>query len=225
MGQVDFPFEAVIFDMDGVLVDSEIKYMHDEVEFFSDYGIQMRVEDLYETAGSSYQDFCELVRSQLATVGIDLTPDGAWKAYKDWESGRAWDYAEILNPGVIETLAELRQRGVRIALASSSPSESIELALSQCDLAGYFEFYISGRDFHESKPNPAIYLCAIERLGLSAESCCCVEDSLPGITAGKAAGLTVFAKREERFGFSQDAADVVIDQISDILSAAFEFRG
>lgn len=224
-GRVDFPYEAVIFDMDGVLVDTEIKYMYDEVEFFADHGIQMRVEELFKTAGTSHQEFCEFVKAQLATVGIELTHEGAWKAYKDWEADRPWDYAEVLNPGVVELLSELRRRGVRVALASSSPRESIELALSQCGIGDYFEFYVSGKDFRESKPNPEIYLHTVERLGLPADSCCCVEDSVPGIAAGKAAGLTVFAKREDRFGFSQDAADVIIDQLPDLIDAAFALRG
>lgn len=224
-GQVDFPFEAVIFDMDGVLVDTEIKYMHDEVDFFADHGIHMQIEDLYKTAGSSHQAFCELVSSQLATVGMGLTHEEAWRTYKDWEAKRPWDYTEVLNPGVVETLSALRRRGVRVALASSSPKESIERALAQCDLGEYFEFYVSGEDFHESKPNPEIYLHVIERLGLPVEKCCCVEDSVPGITAGKAAGLTVVAKREERFGFSQDAADVIIDQLPDLIDAVLALRG
>ncbi|HIU04089.1 MAG TPA: HAD-IA family hydrolase, partial [Candidatus Coprousia avicola] len=83
-----------------------------------------------------------------------------------------------------------------------------------------FELIISGVDFTESKPSPEIYLHTIEKLGLPAEACCCIEDSVPGITAGKRAGLTVFAKREDRFGFSQDAADAILDRVDDILDVA-----
>ena len=76
---------------------------------------------------------------------------------------------------------------------------------------------VSGEQFKESKPEPDIYLHALDLLGLPAVRCCCVEDSVPGITAGKRAGLTVIAKREERFGFSQDAADKIIDQLPELL--------
>ena len=112
-----------------------------------------------------------------------------------------------MNPGVADTIDELRSRGVRVALASSSPMDSILAVLEACDLSDKFELIVSGKDFHESKPNPAIYLYTIEKLDLDASECCCIEDSVPGIAAGKAAGLTVFAKREDRFGFSQDRAD------------------
>ena len=70
-------------------------------------------------------------------------------------------------------------------------------------LSDAFEYVVSGEQFKESKPEPDIYLHALDLLGLPANRCCCVEDSVPGITAGKRAGLTVIAKREERFGFSR----------------------
>ena len=75
---------------------------------------------------------------------------------------------------------------------------------------------MSGEQFKESKPEPDIYLHALDLLGLPANRCCFVEDSVPGI--GKRAGLTVIAKREERFGFSQDAADKIIDQLPELLA-------
>ena len=120
--------------------------------------------------------------------------------------------------GEAETLAGLKERGVRVALASSSPLNNIEEVLGTCGIREYFEFLVSGEQFKRSKPDPDIYLHAIDRLGLPADRCCCVEDSLYGITAGKRAGLTVIAKREERFGFSQDAADKIIDQLPELLT-------
>ena len=75
-------------------------------------------------------------------------------------------------------------------------------------------------DKRKRKPEPDIYLHALDLLGLPANRCCCVEDSVPGITAGKRAGLTVIAKREGRFGFSQDAADKIIDQLPELLELA-----
>lgn len=110
--------------------------------------------------------------------------------------------------------------GERMALASSSSKRTIDKVLSDCKIARLFDAVVSGEEFRQSKPNPEIYLHTLERLGLCADDCCCVEDSVPGITAGKAAGLTVIAKREERFGFNQDGADAIIDQISDLLGYA-----
>lgn len=97
--------------------------------------------------------------------------------------------------------------------------DNIVDVLGQCGIADAFEAIVSGEQFHESKPNPEIYLHTLDVLGLPASACCCVEDSVYGIEAGKRAGLTVVAKREERFGFSQDEADVIIDAIPDLLGA------
>jgi len=121
---------------------------------------------------------------------------------------------------VRETLGALRERGVRLALASSSQLANIKQVLNACGLLDFFEIIVSGEQFTESKPNPEIYLHTLSLLRLPASDCCCVEDSLPGITAGKAAGLTVFAKREDRFGFSQDAADAILDTVPDLLAIA-----
>ena len=95
--------------------------------------------------------------------------------------------------------------------------DNIREVLQACGIEDSFEVIVSGEQFHESKPNPEIYLHTCEVLGLDPRVCCCVEDSPYGIEAGKRAGLTVFAKRESRFPFSQDKADAIIDTVPEIL--------
>ena len=132
-----------------------------------------------------------------------LTGEEALARWDEWAHKRPRDYQALINPGAVDTIRELPRRGVRVALASSSPMDSIEEVLNACGLSDAFEHVVSGEQFKESKPEPDIYLHALDLLGLPANRCCCVEDSVPGITAGKRAGLTVIAKREERFGFSR----------------------
>lgn len=214
-----FPFAAVIFDMDGVLVDTERQYIEEERAFGAEVlGLALSDEELFGMVGGSHQDFRSSVVSWFARAGIVIDADEACERFGAWESCRPRDYRALLNPGVASTIAELRSRGVRTALASSSPMKNIRTVLAACGLDDLFEVVVSGEQFKQSKPNPEIYLHTLELLGLSAEVCCCVEDSVPGITAGKAAGLTVIAKREDRFGFSQADADYVIDAIPDLLS-------
>ena len=205
MADKTFPYKAVIFDMDGVIVDTEAYYQREQRRFVNEMGLNVSDQEILDLVGQSHHE---------------LTLDAAEQTYRDWEALHPCDYKAILNPGVADTIDELRSRGVRVALASSSPMDSILAVLEACDLSDKFELIVSGKDFHESKPNPAIYLYTIEKLDLDASECCCIEDSVPGIAAGKAAGLTVFAKREDRFGFSQDRADAIIDQIPDILGIA-----
>ena len=96
--------------------------------------------------------------------------------------------------------------------------------LGQCGIRDYFEVIVSGEQFRESKPDPEIYLHTMECLGLEPSECCCIEDSKFGITAGKRAGLTVFAKREERFGFSQASADQILDSVPDLLNVTKDYE-
>ena len=220
MAQPDFPFDAVIFDMDGVIVDTEKFYLDTLAQLFGAAGIEVPFEDLCVTVGASYKEFKRNLVRWFALGGQDVTEDEALARYNVWEASNAPDFAALCNHGVVETIEELKRRGVRLALASSSPMGNILEVLDACGLSGSFELVTSGEQFKQSKPDPEIYLHTLESLGLPASSCCCVEDSVPGITAGKAAGLTVFAKREDRFGFSQDAADCIIDTIPDLLSAA-----
>lgn len=222
MAQTDFPFAAVIFDMDGVIVDTEKFYLGTLAKLFEAEGIEVPFEDLCVTVGASYKDFKRNLVRWFELGGEHLAEEEALARYNAWEKRNQPDFAALLNHGVVETIAELKRRGVRVALASSSPMSNILLVLEACGLSDAFELVTSGEQFHESKPNPEIYLHTLENLGLPAGDCCCVEDSVPGITAGKAAGLTVFAKREDRFGFTQEAADRIIDAIPDLLEAASE---
>lgn len=222
MAQTDFPFAAVIFDMDGVIVDTEKFYLGTLAKLFEAEGIEVPFEDLCVTVGASYKDFKRNLVRWFELGGEHLAEEEALAQYNVWEERNQPDFAALLNHGVVETIAELKRRGVRVALASSSPMSNILLVLEACGLSDAFELVTSGEQFHESKPNPEIYLHTLENLGLPAGDCCCVEDSVPGITAGKAAGLTVFAKREDRFGFTQEAADRIIDAIPDLLEAASE---
>ena len=212
-----FPFKAVIFDMDGVLVDTEVYYLDCRGQFLAESGVEVSHEELLELVGASVKQDRANMLKWFTRSGISIDAEGIEMLEGAWWQGRDIDYATLLNPGVKETLVELKRRGVRLALASSSSHRNIAQVLSDCGLGGFFEVITSGEQFHESKPNPEIYLHTLESLGLSAGDCCCVEDSIPGIAAGRAAGLTVIAKREERFGFTQDAADAIIDSIPDVL--------
>lgn len=210
--------KAIVFDMDGVLIDSERVYQDMIKAFFKAAEVPVSDEEYLAVAGASGKDTRRMFeewweRARGEHRGGQELEDAAFEEVR----GEAFDYRDIMNPGVPETLAALADAGWRLALASSSPKDNIEQVLGQLGVRDRFELVVSGEDFHQSKPDPAIYLHAIAALGLPAEACIAIEDSDYGITAAKRAGLTVIAKREERFNFTQEGADHIVDEIPDIL--------
>ena len=168
------PFKAVIFDMDGVLVDTEVYYLDCRGQFLTESGVEVSHEELLELVGASVKQDRANMLKWFTRSGISIDADGIEMLEGAWWQGRDIDYATLLNPGVKETLIELKRRGVRLALASSSSHRNIAQVLADCGLGGFFEVITSGEQFHESKPNPEIYLHTLESLGLSAGDCCCV---------------------------------------------------
>ena len=216
--------EAVIFDMDGVLVDSEFVYRQGHAAYFASVGVAVSPEELNQLAGSSrkvervlYEQWWERsLGERISGEEIERREDEYWDEHPI-------SYREIMNPGVPETLEELRSLGLRLAVASSSPLSHIEKVLAECGIDGCFEVVESGDELHQSKPNPEIYLLTLDKLGLSADVCCAVEDSDPGIQAARSAGLYTIAKREERFGFTQLGADVMVDEIPGVIGAVLGY--
>ena len=214
-----FPFDAVIFDMDGVIVDTEYYYLGGDCRVCQGAWVESDSRGVEWTGRYLASVFLHMLVDWFERAGKGhFTGEEALARWDEWAHKRPRDYQALINPGAVDTIRELPRRGVRVALASSSPMDSIEEVLNACGLSDAFEYVVSGEQFKESKPEPDIYLHALDLLGLPANRCCCVEDSVPGITAGKRAGLTVIAKREERFGFSQDAADKIIDQLPELLT-------
>lgn len=216
--------EAVIFDMDGVLVDSETAYRRVHEAFFEAQGVEVSSEEFDMLAGSSRKVERQLYSQWWErSLGEKLDGEEIERREEVFWDQHPISYREIMNPGVPETLEELKRLGFRLAVASSSPLEHIEKVLEECDIAGFFEAVESGDELTQSKPNPEIYLLTLGKLGLPAEACCAVEDSDPGIEAARRAGLYTIAKREERFGFTQRGADIMVNEIPGVIGAVLEY--
>ena len=124
-------FDAVIFDMDGVLVDSEALYIREFRAFSDACGLDVTEEELLAQVGASHQTFQRTIRDVLARNGIETaSPEAAERIYEDWAAKNCErNYGQIMNPGVPETLDALRAAGVRVALASSAPMRFIILTV------------------------------------------------------------------------------------------------
>lgn len=204
---------SVIFDMDGVLIDSEPVYQECIYQGLLPLYPWVKREDFYPMAGMNGTED-KLFLANL--THRDASDPDFLKQINDIFGNCKVHYPDIMRSQVPELLRTLKEMGLKLALASSSSGETIEQVLRECGLKEYFDVVVSGYQFHESKPNPEIYFCTMEQLGSTPEECLVIEDSDYGIEAGTAAGATVAALRDSRFPFDQGKAQLHIDSLDEI---------
>ena len=202
--------KRVIFDMDGVLEESEQFYIHRRIQFFEEKGIVPGSADLLDHVGKTDQGIWEMLIPKDRQLRNSLHEE--YKAYRD---NHPIDYSQALRPEVPQVLATLKKQGIKIGLASSSARKEINHMLEETGLASFFDYVISGEELMESKPNPEIYLKAAAELG--CEEYLAVEDSVLGIRAGKAANLYTVALKQN-YPVDQSEADVVITDLREIIN-------
>lgn len=187
------PLQACIFDMDGVLLDSEPFWRQAEIEVFATVGLDLTEQDCMETMGVRIDEVVALRHSQ-----------------KPWSSPSCPNVAEQIvervaeliqtrgRPleGVHEALEFLQGKGLPLALASSSSSRLIRATLDALDLTGAFPVWHSAEHEEFGKPHPAVFLATARKLGVAPASCLAIEDSLNGVVAAFAARMPVLAVPE-----------------------------
>ncbi len=213
--------KAVIFDMDGVLIDSEIVYldhMHGKLKLkYPD----INRDTLFTVVGATAKRTMEIL-SEI--IGEDADSQSFQELYAGiWTDCRP-DYPSILRKEVPELLKEIRRRGYLVALASSTSRAGIEEVLTTCGLKENFNYIVSGEEFKESKPNPEIYLHTAAALQCAPEECLVVEDSTYGIMAAHGAGMTVISLVDERFSFDRSLADYSIHGLGEVLEVLEELE-
>jgi HAD superfamily hydrolase (TIGR01509 family) len=208
--------QAVIFDCDGTLVDSEPLARIAWERSLAPYGYTIDDTEYATLVGLPYRKvhgfFAERVPGLVA-------PDPFWEAY----SGTLFELIDTeLVPfdDALETIRELRALDVAVAVASSSPRARLDRTLRRAGLADAFPVSVAGDEVAHGKPAPDMFLCAAERLGVEPGGCAVIEDSAPGIAAGLAAGMrTVGVARN---GAALDGAHVVLGRLTarEVLDAA-----
>ena len=211
---------TVIFDMDGVLFNTEENSQRLIRDFFAELGVHLTNDELWLLPGRSLQvylvNFSAWWQRVPDHVEQERTEDPL-ERFDAWCREHETPAIKLMNPGVPQTLATLVEAGIKVALASSSTQGEIAELIDSAGIRRYFSIVMSGEELAESKPNPEIYLRTLARLGVNARDAVAVEDSDVGIAAARAAGLDVVAKYEPRCGFTQEGATWVIDQIPSLL--------
>lgn len=179
-------YNAVIFDMDGVIFDSERAVMACWLEIADQYGIENIEKPYFACTGTTMQRTREIM---LETYGEDFPYDFYAKEvslryHEKYDGGRL-----PMKPGVVELLCYLKGEGKKIALASSTRRQTVMNQLRDAGIQDYFDAVICGDMVKRSKPAPDIFLKACEELGAAPEKAYGVEDSYNGIRSAHAGGL------------------------------------
>ena len=179
--------KAFIFDMDGVIFDSERLYIDCCIEVAEKLGMDQIVETCHRCIGVT----TEVTRAILLETYRDIDLVDRFREQSVALVRSIIDSGLLeLKPGVRELLDFQRAKGCRIAIASSTRTDIVEKELADARLIGYFSAVVGGDRAQRSKPNPDIFLKAAELLGEKPENCVVIEDSFNGIRAAKAAGMT-----------------------------------
>lgn len=207
---------AVLFDMDGVIVDSEVIYHRSLEAYLQQLGIRISKEEMTQFAGMTIQKITDCLISRFC---LDLSKEelmeGQKKVYIEFFENEK--KLEVMD-GLYDFLKELRMDGFLTGLASSSSPEAVKMVIERFGLYDYFNEIVSGEMVAASKPEPDIFLYTAEKIGVPAENCIVIEDSVNGIQAGKAAGMIVVGYKGSSLEQDTTSADYQLKSYRDILN-------
>lgn len=186
MTPVDFAPDAVLFDMDGLMIESERALLQCWREASQTLGLRQLDDALWLSfVGLSDRVCVDLLRERLDEVQVKALLQETQDRYdRHVEAGLP------LKPGVLELLSELEKRSIPRAVVTSTRRDRALQKLERCHLLPHFDTVVTGSDVAHPKPAPDIYLLAAERLCVSPALCVVLEDSVPGVRAALAAGMT-----------------------------------
>jgi HAD superfamily hydrolase (TIGR01509 family) len=205
---------AVIFDMDGVIVDSEPYSMQALIDTLRQYGVEPTEDDLRRSYGRRIRDdFLDYFSRYGVTAEVSVAIAHKDARYYHLAAGHLQPL-----PGVMPLLKRLRDQGYRLALASSGGRVKVAFGMQALKLHGAFEAIVSGDDVAHSKPDPEIYLTAAQRLGVSPAECVAIEDAPAGVEAAKRAGMRCIAVTNSVAREQLQTADLIVTSLAHDLS-------
>lgn len=210
--------KAVIFDMDGVIVDTEyidFQLQSDFIKSIAKHPEQLTHHDFSQLVGRSGRDLLERIQS-LCQSDISFA-----EIYKGFDAINDQKYSQEMikthfRKDIVKIIEFAKKHGIALAIASSSSKQHILKVLKTCRIDDAFNLIVSGEDFKESKPNPAIYQFVLRQLDIHASEAIVIEDSPSGITAAKSAGIPVIAYEEKRMLVDQSQANIILPNMQAI---------
>ncbi len=202
------PIEAILWDMDGTLSDTEPLHQLAYQQWLARFNVDFSEEDYRQFLGATDRVICEtLIDSHKLPVSAEQMMLEKEELVLDLLRSQATP-----RPGVTAVLAAARRYKLKMAVASSSALATIELVLDTLQIRHQFDQLASGEEVEHSKPAPDVFLLAAKRLGVAPETCLVIEDSINGILAAKAAGMKCLAVACESTRYQDHStADIVLE--------------
>ena len=204
---------AVIFDMDGVLVDNRDIHIEAFLLLFEKLGLKASYDQILSTFGMVNAQIFDTIFGPGA-----FTPEQVERMGRDKEVIYRDLFARKIAPapGLVDFLKALKAKGVTMAVGSSGPRANVEFVLDRCGIAAYFSAIADGDMISRGKPDPEVFLLAAMLLGKTPDECVVVEDAPVGIEAGKRAGMTVIAMATTFPAERLEGYDLLINTFRDI---------
>lgn len=205
--------KAIIFDMDGLLIDSMQYFIDEDDNFLRSFNIELTKDIIRRFSGQSEEENMSWIKE---TYGLKHSVAELQSFRGDFTQKIYSDKSQIM-PGVDELMKKIKQIGLKRAIASGAPLKNIKTVVERFGWQDYFHALVSPDlvDF-VGKPNPRVYLYAAERLGVLPEECLVFEDAENGVVAAKRAGMICVAVPDKRWSFGDfSQADLIVKSLAD----------
>ncbi len=204
-------YKALIYDMDGLLVDSMIYWLEMDREFFAERGWDM-TEDLVRIMTGKSEKENTLILKQ--TFGGDEEIDKMVLARRE-KINIIYKEKTMAMPGVITLIKKTKEKGLKQAVASGAPEHTIKITVDRFGWADHFDELFSVEHVeHKGKPEPDVFLHTAKKLGVKPEECVVLEDAENGVVAAKRAGMACIAVPDDRWSFGDfSSADLIVDSL------------
>ncbi len=203
---------AVIWDMDGVIVDTGVYHRDAWIEAFGKRGIDFTAEDFAATFGTRNDDVIRRILGKKAPG--ELIREISEEKEADYRRRAAESITAL--PGVIDLLEDLTVAGFRQAIATSAPLANVRQIMQSLELDRYFDCVVTEKDVAEGKPSPQSFLLAARTLDVPAANCVVIEDAVAGVSAARRAGMRCVAVTTSHPRRSLGQADLIVDSLDEV---------